>query len=117
MVGILDQANYSNMKEQTKVFWTQTMIPEIRKFESIMTMRAAQITGDDKTIIQADLSKVEALREDEAARAATAQIYVNMGVPLWPSGRGLDLPFEIAEEAATKRWGRDGSTSAGRCDG
>lgn len=100
MVGILDQANYSNMKEQTKVFWTQTMIPEIRKFESIMTMRAAQITGDDKTIIQADLSKVEALREDEAARAATAQIYVSMGVPLSQVVEALDLPFEIAEEVA-----------------
>jgi HK97 family phage portal protein len=102
MVGILDQANYSNMKEQTKVFWTQTMIPEIRKFESIMTLRAAQITGDDKTIIQADLSKVEALREDEAARAAVAQIYVNMGVPLGQVVEALDLPFEIAEDAATK---------------
>ncbi len=100
MVGILDQANYSNMKEQTKVFWTQTMIPEIRKFESIMTMRAAQITGDDKTIIQADLSKVEALREDEAARAATAQIYVSMGVPLSQVVEALDLPFKIAEEVA-----------------
>jgi HK97 family phage portal protein len=98
MVGILDQANYSNMKEQTKIFWTQTMIPEIRKFESIMTMRAAQITGDDKTIIQADLSKVEALRADEAARAATAQIYVNMGVPLSQVIEALDLPFEIEDE-------------------
>lgn len=102
MVGILDQANYSNMKEQTKVFWTQTMIPEIRKFESVMTMRAAQITGDDKTIIQADLSKVEALREDEAARAAVAQIYVNMGVPLGQVVEALDLPFEIADDAGTK---------------
>jgi HK97 family phage portal protein len=102
MVGILDQANYSNMKEQTKVFWTQTMIPEIRKFESIMTLRATQITGDDKTIIQADLSKVEALREDEASRASVAQIYVNMGVPLGQVVDALDLPFEIAEDAATK---------------
>lgn len=95
MVGILDQANYSNMKEQTKVFWTQTMIPEIRKFESIMTLRAAQITGDDKTIIQADLSKVEALREDEASKAFIAQTYINMGVPLGQVVEALDLPFDI----------------------
>lgn len=98
MVGILDQANYSNMKEQTKVFWTQTMIPEIRKFESTMTLRAAQITGDDKTIIQADLSKVEALRDDETAKATTAQIYVNMGVPLGQVVEALDLPFNISED-------------------
>lgn len=95
MVGILDQANYSNMKEQTKVFWTQTMIPEIRKFESIMTLRAAQITGDDKTVIQADLSKVEALRQDESARATVAQTYVNMGVPLGQVVEALDLPFDL----------------------
>lgn len=98
MVGILDQANYSNMKEQTKVFWTQTMIPEIRKFESIMTMRLAQITGDTKTVIQADLSKVEAMRQDEQARANVAQIYVNMGVPLREVVEAFDLPFELKEE-------------------
>jgi HK97 family phage portal protein len=113
MVGILDQANYSNMKEQTKVFWTQTMIPEIRKFESIMTLRAAQITGDDKTIIQADLSKVEALRQDEAARAAVAQIYVNMGVPLGQVVDALDLPFDIAEDAGTVGNGAQGRQGDG----
>lgn len=94
MVGVLDQANYSNMKEQTKIFWTQTMIPEIRKFESMMTLRAQQITGDTKTIIQADLSKVEALREDEQARATVAKTYFDMGIPLDQIVEALDLPFE-----------------------
>lgn len=98
MVGILDQANYSNMKEQTRVFWTQTMIPEIRKFESIMTLRVRQITGDQKTVIQADLSKVEALREDEQARASIAKTYVEIGVPLAQVVEALDLPFEIQED-------------------
>jgi len=97
MVGILDQANYSNMKEQTRVFWTQTMIPEIRKFESIMTLRARQITGDQNTVIQADLSKVEALREDEQARATIAKTYVDIGVPLAQVVEALDLPFEITD--------------------
>lgn len=103
MVGILDQANYSNMKEQTRTFWIQTMIPEIRKFESVMTMRCAQITGDTKTIIQADLSKVEALREDEGARANIAQTYVNIGIPLAQVVEALDLPFEINEEPAPEK--------------
>lgn len=97
MVGILDQANYSNMKEQTKTFWTQTMIPEIRKFESVLTLRAAQITGDDKTIIQADLSTVEALRQDEQARASVAQTYVNIGIPLDQVIKALDLPFDASK--------------------
>lgn len=103
MVGILDQANYSNMKEQTKVFWTQTMIPEIRKFESIMTLRARQITGNQKTIIQADLSKVEALRADEQARASVAQTYFNMGIPLAQIVTALDLPFDIDELPEPKK--------------
>ncbi len=97
MVGILDNANYSNMKEQTKVFWVQTMIPEIRKFESVMTLRAAQITGDDKTVIQADLSTVEALRTDEQARASVAQTYVNIGIPLDQVIEALDLPFDASK--------------------
>lgn len=104
MVGILDQANYSNMKEQTKTFWNQTMIPEIRKFESIMTMRAAQITGDKTTIIQADLSKVEALRDDEASKSLVAQTYVNMGVPLGQVVEALDLPFDIPEDYEPPRY-------------
>lgn len=97
MVGILDQANYSNMKEQTKTFWTQTMIPEIRKFESVLTLRAAQITGDEKTVIQADLSTVEALRADEQARASVAQTYVNIGIPLDQVIKALDLPFDASK--------------------
>jgi HK97 family phage portal protein len=100
MVQVLDQANYSNMEQQTKIFWTQTMIPEIRKFESIMTLRARQITGDTNTIIQADLSKVEALRTDEQARANVAKTYIDMGVPLAQVIEALDLPFELPDTTA-----------------
>ena len=74
------------------------MIPEIRKFEGIMTLRAAQITGDDKTIIQADLSTVEALRQDEQAKATVAQTYVAMGIPLSQVVEALDLPFQIEDK-------------------
>jgi len=98
MVGILDQANYSNMKEQTKVFWNQTMIPEIRKFEAVLTNRAKMLTGIENVIIQADLSKVEALREDENAKATLAKLYVDMGIPLGQVVEALDLPFEVADD-------------------
>ncbi len=35
LVSNLEYANYSNMREQTKVFWTQTIIPKVKKLENI----------------------------------------------------------------------------------
>lgn len=97
IAGLLEFANYSNMKEQTRTFWTNTMIPLIRNVEQTLTFRAEQLTFESNRVFQADLSVVEALREDEKYKAETAQMYVNLGIPVNDVIDALDLPFEHIE--------------------
>jgi len=97
VAGLLEFANYSNMKEQTKMFWTNTIIPLTRNIEQTLTSRSRQITFRPQTEFQFDLSKVEALRPDEQMRSTTARAYVGMGIPVNQVIDALDLPFEHVE--------------------
>lgn len=93
-VGVLEYANYSNMEEQTKLLWTHTMLPKFRKFQATLTMRVQQISGMKDIIVLADLSNIEALKENEKSKAEIAQIYFNMGVPY----NNLVQPFKLPVE-------------------
>lgn len=97
IVGVLDYANYSNMKEQVKLFWTFAMLPKVRLFESTLTQRISQVTFRPRCYVRAKLELIEALRQDEKVRAETGQIYVNMGVPLNAVIEALDMPFDPVE--------------------
>jgi HK97 family phage portal protein len=94
VVGLLEFANYSNMDQQIKMFWTNTLIPEIRNIEQTLTMRARQITFKQGVVYQADLSKVEALQPNLKAQADTAAAFVNIGIPVNQVIDALDLPFK-----------------------
>lgn len=97
VVGLLEFANYSNMKEQMRAFWTNNIIPRLTSYGDTLTLRARQTTGDAKTVFQADTSTVEALRANEKDRADTVMVYVNAGVPINDIITKLDLPFEQVE--------------------
>lgn len=97
VVGVLEYANYSNMEQQFKAFWTNTLLPEMRDIEETLTIRARQITFDFKTVFQADLSKVAALQPDMKMLSETTQIFVNSGVPINQVIDALDLPFQHVE--------------------
>ena len=97
MVGILEYANYANLKEQTQIFWKHTILPKARAFADTLTLRAGQLTGDDSIVFQPETSNVEALRADENQRAQTAKIYADMGIPVNQIIDALDLPFEEIE--------------------
>jgi HK97 family phage portal protein len=97
VVGLLEFANYSNMDQQIKMFWTNTLIPEMRNIEQTLTMRARQITFKQGVVYQADLSKVEALQPNLKASAETAAQFANIGIPVNQIIDALDLPFEHVE--------------------
>ena len=96
-VGLLEYANYANIKEQNKIFWNDKMLPMIRLFSSTLTMRVAQITFRPTSFFRPNLEQIEALRPDEKLRADTAKIYVDMGIPLNQVIEHLDLPFDEVE--------------------
>lgn len=97
VVGLLEFANYSNMEQQNKMFWNQTLMPTIKNIEDTLTLRARQITFDLNSVFQADLSRVEALKPDMKLAAETTTAFVNAGVPINQVIDALDLPFEHVE--------------------
>jgi HK97 family phage portal protein len=97
MVGIMEYANYANVKEQKEIFWKHTMIPKVRSIQDKITMRARQIMLEPGLHIESDVSQVEALRVDEKQRSETATAYWKMGVPLNAIIDKFDLPFDPVE--------------------
>ncbi|HHT9119288.1 MAG TPA: phage portal protein, partial [Candidatus Hypogeohydataceae bacterium YC41] len=78
-VGILEYANYANSETQDKIFWTKGVIPRLRKIEEAVNTflvplfahapfegRAGAVFGEF------DLSRVEALRENEDLKSQIA---------------------------------------------
>lgn len=114
MCGVLENANYSNAKEQTSIFWKHTMMPKKRAIDQILTRRIQQLSFDPKTIFEADASNVEALRVDEFQRSQTCVNYYNIGVPPNQLIEAFDLPFEPFEGGETSK--PSGSASGGAAD-
>jgi HK97 family phage portal protein len=96
-VGLLEFANYSNMEQQDKMFWNNTLLPTIGNIADTLTLRARQISFRTQTIFQGDTSKVQALRPDMKMLAETTASFVNSGVPINQVIDALDLPFEHVE--------------------
>lgn len=78
-VGILEFANYANSETQDKIFWTKGIIPRLKKIEeAINTFLAPRFGGD--VFGEFDLSRVEALRENEDLKSQVAQRLVESGI-------------------------------------
>lgn len=103
IVGVLEYANYSNMEQQKKTFWMETLLPMLRNVEQTLTLRAEQITFRTGTIFEGETDNVEALRPDMKMLADTVKIFVDSGVPINQVITALDLPFEPIEGGDTPR--------------
>ncbi|MBX4215803.1 phage portal protein, partial [Candidatus Parcubacteria bacterium] len=79
MVGVYDQVNYNTAQEQRRIFWIDTMIPELRKLEGVINERLVK-PYDPTVIARYDLTEVEALQKDEKFRADTDAVLVSSGV-------------------------------------
>lgn len=79
MVGVFDQANYSNAREQRRIFWVDCIIPRLRKMESVINEYLVK-DWDENLIVRHDLTGVEELAEDADSRARTDSYNVNAGI-------------------------------------
>jgi HK97 family phage portal protein len=79
MVGVFDEANYSNADVQRRIFWLDTMIPLLRKFESVINERLVK-PYDPNVFAAFDTSGVEDLQEDKKARAEEDEILTRSGI-------------------------------------
>jgi len=78
-VGILEYANYANLKEQRKIFWQDTIVPELKAITN--TLNEKFIRGFDPNLFcRFDLSNVEALKEDQREKMMVATGLVKSNV-------------------------------------
>jgi HK97 family phage portal protein len=70
IVGLLEQSNYGNSKEQKKLFWQQTMMTKLASFAQRMSMEFGLDGVKRKTAF--DLTVVDALQEDHEIRSRVA---------------------------------------------
>jgi len=91
LVGILDKASYANYKESQKIFWQNTIIPKLRKYEAVLTRIVKMY--EPEAYFKFDISNIEALKADLKLKADTAKIFWSMGIPLNDIIQKMELPF------------------------
>lgn len=131
VVGILDHANYANIKTAREIFWLDTVIPFLEDLAGGFTRGILREFESDTANmrISFDLSNVEALAGVHDARLKTARAAWDMGVPLnvlnavhrlrYPVQPGGDVGFVAANVqpvdtfTADSMAGADGADFAG----
>nr|BDD45336.1 hypothetical protein 12 [Elusimicrobiota bacterium] len=91
LVGILDRATYNNYSESLKIFWSNTIIPKLKRLEPVITNIVQKY--DKNAFFEFDISDIEALKEDEKTKADIAKVYFSMGIPVNEIIQAFNLPF------------------------
>ena len=79
MVGVFEYASYANAREQTQIFWRDTLIPKLRKIENTINSFLVSIF-DPNLYVEFDLSGIKELRDDELIKAQVYEILTRSGV-------------------------------------
>lgn len=78
LVGLFEYASYANAREQTQIFWEQTLVPKLSALLELIQINILDVSFPG-VYAKWDLSKVAGLRPDPVALAAPAKIYSDMG--------------------------------------
>jgi hypothetical protein len=90
----LEEMNYAQAKEMTKMFWNNTLIPRVRSIEDALYNSLTKHIDGGQYELLFDLTAVAALREDVSEKSKTAVELVQGGVPWIEVNRLLDLGLE-----------------------
>jgi len=106
LLSDLERATFSNVNAAERFFWRNTMVPEMIFLAEQVTRKLFPLLGYDNLEMEFDLSSIEALAEDENARAAREAQLLSHGVLTVNEvrrSRGLpDVP-----------WGNEGAKARG----
>lgn len=100
LLGILDKANYSNMKEARRVFWLDTIIPLLDDLKETFNRALTPYFGQDIEL-DYDITNVEALAENVNEKIDGATKLFAMGVPFNTISQRLDLGIDEIEGGDT----------------
>lgn len=91
LVGIFEYANYSNVREQRRLFWENTLLP---KMDAIVDLIQINILNREFPGIYArwDTSNIAGLKADPVEVAEAAERYHNMGIAMKDIAIILHMP-------------------------
>ena len=111
LIGELSSATLANINSLTKLFWHNTMMGEVARFESKLNTKLLRRLGyrPESLRIRFDLSKIDALTEEEEPRRRREVEFLEMGVLSINevrAGRGMPpIPEGDDRDAPSKRRG------------
>ena len=80
LLSDLERATFSNINAAERMFWRNTMLPEMRFLEEQLNRMLLPRLGYGDLVVEFDLSAVEALREDENSRVSREAQMLDRGV-------------------------------------
>ena len=116
LLSELERATFSNINTAERIFWRNTMIPEMRFFEEQLTRMLLPRLGYQDLEATFDVSSIEVLREDENSRVSREAQLLDRGVltinEVRRSRNLPDVPWGDTWAKATGRRGRSTETEA-----
>ena len=80
LLGDFERATYANVQASERMFWRNTVVPEVRFLEDQMNRALLPKLGYPQLRAEFDLSAIEALQEDEASRVQRETALLDRGV-------------------------------------
>ena len=80
LLSDLERATFSNVNTAERVFWRNTILPELQFFEERLNRMLLPRLGYPDLEVRFDLSAIEALREDEDSRVRRETQLLDRGV-------------------------------------
>ena len=93
LLSDLERATFANINAAERIFWRNTMVPEMRFLEEQLTRQLFPRLGYPGLTMEFDSTAVEALQEDENSRVSREAQLLDRGVlTINEVRRGRDLP-------------------------
>ena len=80
LLGDIERITFSNFSTARKVFWEDTIVPQLTFYQEALQQMLLPNFGDPSLVIEFDLSAVEALRDSENDKATRRRGYVAAGI-------------------------------------
>ena len=80
LLGDFERATYANVQAAERIFWRNTIVPEVRFLEEQLNRVLLPRLGYPQLTVEFDLSVIEALQEDENSRVQRETALLDRGV-------------------------------------
>jgi HK97 family phage portal protein len=80
LLGDFERATYANVQASERMFWRNTIVPEVRFLEEQLNRMLLPKLGYAQLTVEFDLSAIEALQEDENNRVQRESALLDRGV-------------------------------------